>query len=258
MGEGRKVVKKPGAPPSGPWAARLPEEEAAGAAKLRLIAGVEVCAAGDGVWLRGPALDAGLARALRGLPGAERFRVDERGRLTRIGKRLPSGALPGGPWQPIAGWMTPRPQSASRPAAAGGFTRARLALIRSGAPAEAGALLLALADWSRWALAAPEIRLQPLRFAVSETDEVLVVGTPLPPLPGKRFVNHDGVLVPAGFTWDPPVDAAELRAIHGASIGDVLLLDGGDAHPLVEGSAFVRATRSAVRLSGREGRDGPA
>lgn len=235
---------------------RLPEDESLAAGRLRLREGVEVCAAGDGVWLRGPQLEPALVRALRGLPGAVRFHVDAQGRLTPVGKRLPTARLPAGPWTPIASWLTPRAQTAHPGATEP--PRARLAFVRTGEPGEPAALLVEMADWARWALDAPEVRLKPLKFAVSEHDQVLVMGAPLPPVRGTHLVSREGVLVPAGWGWTPPVDAAEVRALFGAATGDVLLFDLSGGAPLIEASAFVKATRSAVRLSTRKDGDGPA
>lgn len=238
----------------GPWAVRLPEEEALSAGRLRLRAGLEVCAAGDGLWVRGPVLDDELARALRGLPGAERFRVDSQGRLTRIGRRLPSGNLPAGPWTPLATWIAPKVQPVLRAAPATAVPHAPVTLVRDENPGEPGALLCDLDDWSAFALACAEVRLRGLKFACSD-DGALVVGLPVPPVRGQRLVDRGGVLVPCGHAWEPAVDAAELREVLGAATGDLVLLTEAGCD-VIEAPAFVRASRSAVRLTARGVGDG--
>jgi hypothetical protein len=227
---------------------RLPEDEALAAGRLRLRPDVTVCAAEDGVWIRGPVLDPELSRLLRGMPGAERFHVDPHGRLTRSGRRLPTGKLPAGPWLAIASYLQPRAQAAHR--APAGSRRAGLALVRAAGEVDAGAVLVSLADWSAWALGAPEIRLKPLRFAVAG-DDALVVGQPVPPVRGERLLDRDGVLVPCGWDWSPPADPSEVRALAGAATGGLVLLGRGGHLDVIEGSAFVRASRSAVRLTVR-------
>ena len=60
------------------------------------------------------------------------------------------------------------------------------------ARAEAGAALLTTwPQWLAYATAAPEIRLRGLRFAVAADERVLLLGTPLPPIP-VQLESSDG------------------------------------------------------------------
>ena len=75
-----------------------------------------------------------------------------------------------------------------------------------------------------------------------------------PPLPGQPWINHAGIAVPAGWFWDPPVDAQILRELLPDGIDNdgltLLQQDGSWQHiPSVQ---FVAATRSAVRQTQRE------
>jgi len=88
------------------WALAAPTESLREIARLRQVAGVSVCSAGSAVWLQGEGLDEPLSRALRVIPGGRQFSVLPDGQLIATGMLVPSGRLPGGPWQPLADWLT--------------------------------------------------------------------------------------------------------------------------------------------------------
>ena len=93
------------------------------------------------------------------------------------------------------------------------------------------------------------MRIERLRFAVTADGRVLVQGTPLPPIPGSRFVLHQGVAVPAGFAWHPAVGADVLSRRLGVS-GDALVLWNVDeTMTRLHTEQLIPATRSAVRAT---------
>jgi hypothetical protein len=55
--------------------------------------------------------------------------------------------------------------------------------------------------------------------------------------------------VPAGWRVDPALDAAVLADTFGLEAGDLCLLVNGDRVERITADAFVRVTRSAVRLT---------
>jgi hypothetical protein len=107
-----------------------------------------------------------------------------------------------------------------------------------------------LAAWHDWAERAGQVRLDRLAFAVKSASEVVVRGSPVPPIPGRRFVQTGGVAVEAGWACSPPLDADVVGELLGLAPHDLALLhpDGNFDH--VPAESFVRATRSAVRMSG--------
>jgi hypothetical protein len=106
--------------------------------------------------------------------------------------------------------------------------------------------------WRDYAVAAPQIRLNCLSFAASDDSQALVRGEPLPPLPGTRFVEVSGVAVPLGWTWWPAVDAEVVRQALGFAEYDLALFTSAGECELIVADDFVRATRSAVRLTAKE------
>src|SRR5690606_22788649 len=110
-------------------------------------------------------------------------------------------------WVPLRQWFGVRLPAHAY--AAENRRRVRLRLVRGGPPSEATVLLTTPDHWRSYACHAPQIRLQGLRWAASPS-EVIVQGTPLPPLPGVRLVDREGVAVPVGWIWAPPVDPVVL------------------------------------------------
>jgi len=227
------------------WAVRLSAADARGAVRLWRVAGVEVCAVDDSVWLRGRHLDEVLAFRLRSLPGAQRFSVLPDGQLCSPGARTPRGWLPQGPWMPLSAWLVVEPPVAGL---AGRLEeRIALRLVRSTEVAEPGAMLTQIAAWQAYVHTAPQVRLDRWRFAAAADGRALVCGQPLPPIPGVRLVDRAGILTPAGWTWSPPVEAVVVRAACGIPAGALLLWHADGRWERVPGDDLVRATRCAVR-----------
>jgi hypothetical protein len=218
---------------------------------LRGISEIDVCQQQTTLWLRGWDWDVPLQQALRKIPGAVMFEVLADEQLLPAGKRVPRGKLPAGPWMAIADWIVPVVPAASL----GGRDAARvpLHLVRATQLAEADVVLLSAATWRDYALQAPQIRLNCWSFALREDGCVCVRGAPPPPLPGEWFVELEGLAVPAGWQWWPPVEPAVLRQVFQFDAGDLLLLHLDGTHQRIAAADFVRAARSAVRLSTGQG-----
>jgi hypothetical protein len=165
--------------------------------------------------------------------------------LLPAGARVPQGWLPQGPWTAIGRWMgfeLPPALLAGR-----GDATVSPALVRSDRMREASLLLARFDLWAAYAIEAPQIRLDRWRFAVAADGRVAIHGRPLPPLPGQRWVEQEGIAVPAGWTWTPAIEAALLRQVFGLAEGDVALWHADGAWERIAAEEFVRATRVAVR-----------
>ena len=234
------------------WALRIRAADAATCARVRCTPGIEVCRQQDNVWLRGAAAgeESGeLEQVLRTLPAA-RYRVAADGQLTLAGRRTPLGYLPEGPWQPLQRWL----QVGIDPAAMAAEVDHKVAiqLVRCAEPRETNVALTTRTAWTRYAIAAPQVRLDRWAFAVSDNRSVVVWGAPPPPIPSTAFCETEGVAVQAGWHWSPLVDAAVLRELLQLESGDLALLCADGSRHHIRNDQFVRATRSAVRLSARE------
>ena len=237
------------------WAARLAGEDRRALEALRLMVGVEVAADGESLWVRGPLVE-GAATVPGPLPASGRFERLADGVLRLPGASVPCGRLPRGlSWTGLRFWMAvelPAPLPPATPA-----DRVRLRLVRGGGETSPDALLLDLYSWTRWASDAPAVRLRPLRFAASvpglddpRPAQALVLGTPLPPLPGTRLVAGAGILVPAGWRWLPAVDAATVRQLLGLRTDELAVWPGENLPvSIIPAEAVVPAGRSAARLT---------
>jgi hypothetical protein len=229
------------------WAVLLPRQAALAAGAFRLRTDIEVNAREQDLWLRGPDLTEDLDRALRKLPGAERFTVSPDRRLTPIGARVPTGTLPAEGWRPLSSWLVPAPQ----PAALAGElpSSVDLRLVRTDRERPATVLMTTLADWVVYATTAPAVRLRPLRFAAAADGRALVRGTPLPPIQGRRYAEAAGVALPLGYEWAPPVEPAVVRKLLGLEEADLALFDEDGSYERIDAGQFARATRSAARAT---------
>ena len=230
-----------------PWAICLGKADLAAVARLRQMAAIEVCELPEQVWLRGPALDAKLHRRLAAMPGARRFFVLPDGQLQPVASRLPQNRLPNGPWMPLATRLT----LGLPPASLAGRSEERvpLTLVRSARPAVASVLLTHIDRWAAYAITAPRVRLDRWQFAATADGRVIVRGTPLPPLPGERWVECEGIATPAGWRWSPAVEAAIVRAVFGLQPGDLALWQTDGTWQRVRAADFTAASRAAVRAT---------
>ena len=193
------------------WALRFDLAAEPALARHRLEPGLEVTRTEHAVWLR--THDAGsesspTRRVLAALPARDRFHWLPDDTLRRPDRRIPETVLPSTPWKPIACWFPIEMPAAAWPASAPpGVTLHR---VPSTDEHEARLVLVELGDLAAFVRSAPRARLEPLRYAVNSRRQALVLGRPLPPIPGTRFSLHDGIAVPAGFTWAPAVSSAVL------------------------------------------------
>jgi hypothetical protein len=282
----RDSEKTPAAIESRPWAIRFSAGDAEALAALRLQPGISVHEINKVIWARGDGLDDAIDRALRKLPG-ERFWVVElesfnahsspsalfapnafsspsprlrRERLIRPAERIPCGYMPSGTWTPISHWMSP----ALQPSALPGTTAAKIALRWevSSKLKEPSALIASAATLRNWTIRATEIRLRPLRFALLADSQsnarAIVHGHPLPPIPGTRLVESDGIAWPAGLAPNPAVDPPVLRELLQLRDGDIAVFNQDGTYAWIAAESFVPLSRSAVRSSLPDGISFPA
>lgn len=229
------------------WAACLPTKRAHDLAALRLFPDIDFAEVHGVYWLRGASLDETLERELKKVPGLDRFELLPAERLRPVESRIPDRILPNVQWQPLKQCF-----SVTLPVAVlGGESQQRIPvmLVRDSREQPAAALGLPLNTWVTYASTAPLVRLGPLRFAAMEGSQALVIGTPLPSLPGRRYSEESGVLVPCGFTWSPAVDPGVLQQLFKLGRGDVVVLAEDNTHQTIRAEQFVAASRSASRLS---------
>lgn len=230
------------------WIAHLQLAGAESINHLRDLPDLEVAFHEDRVWIRGQCEGLDLPEKLVRLPLEDIYFFGGENRLTPIESSVPSARLPEDlVWEPIA--------AATRPIAGGNLLpgviehKCPVRLIRSPQASEPNLVQIPLEDLLAWAETTAEIRLTPLIFACSDTGDALIRGTPIPSIPGKRWVETEGIAVPAGMTWDPPVPARVLVKAMNLNPGDLCLLTEANQRVLIVSANFIQATRAAIRLT---------
>jgi hypothetical protein len=238
------------------WALVLDAEHLAALAPLRRTEGIKATFITGQLWLRGETTSDSLAASLRRIPATERYEVLKDQALLAAGSLVPRGFLPQGPWQPLEHWL-PVTAPVAMAGECDGFEPTALRLVRDATLRQPNLLLTKLRAWTDYASSAAQFRLQFLSFAANQRGEALIRGVPLPPLPGRQLVETEDVIVEAGWTWYPAIEAAALRHKFDVSRGDLLLIQPGPAPEVIieviPSGAFVKATRSAARLTAAGG-----
>lgn len=229
------------------WAVRLCAANSRFVANLRLEPGIEALELDDLLWLRGSTSDERIELLLRRIPDAERFEVLADGQLTPEGKCLPQGRLPQGNWISLKSLISVELPVATL--AARLTERIPFRCERVSTMAEANVLLTNVTDWQTYGRGAPQVRLRGLTFAVSSDGRVIVRGTPMPSIAGTRYYERGGIALPCGWGWPPWLDNETARAALNIPAEDLALFSPAGTWETIPADHFVRATRSAVRLS---------
>ena len=198
----------------------------------------------DAYWLRVAADDEEIFPKL---PLLGRWTADATGQLTREGHRVPEAVLPQEGWREVADLLPivpPRRGAPGMPAPAVAFQ-----LVPDDAGHAAGALICHFADFSCWASTALSVRIECLRFACCEDGRAMVVGSPLPPLPGAGFHRMGRLWLPCGWRLPDHVWPELLEEILGLGSNRMSLLHPDGSHEEVDQENLIPATRPAVRTT---------
>ncbi|QDU58344.1 hypothetical protein [Aeoliella mucimassa] len=229
------------------WYACLPTKGAIHLSPLCHHSRVEVLA-DDATccWVRGAELDPPVEQVLRSILGCRMFRALPDGQLVPLGKSVPQGYAPEGAWTPLSRWLTV--ELPTRRFAAKVPGRVNIQLVRCEQMQPAALVCVSRREWLNYVVTAPQVRLDRLQFATS-SDSTLIAGHPLPPLNGTYYWVRVGVAAPVGYHWSPAVDAEVLSLVLQLKSDDIALLQPNGSCSVVKSDEFVRASRSAVRLT---------
>jgi len=199
------------------------------------------------------------ARVLSLLPNAELFELDEQLRLTPVGKSLPVDVLPEEiEWKPFRQltrlWL---PNSLHCHGMNGELAQTSNRLPLRWRPSEQlsapEALLCSFADWTSFVLKNLQPKWRSLRFGCSQASEpplnTLVVGSPIPSIPGTRLVSCERILMPVAHTWFPAVPAQSIRKLLRVKEADWILWDQEDSLEVVSDSDLIPTTRVSIRTT---------
>lgn len=212
-------------------------------APLRLTEDIEAGTSGNDVWIRSRNNAPELLALLDAIPASQRYSWSADGRLCPSGSRLATGRFPNLDWQPFSKWLGVELPTAALPLSS--IARVDVKLVAADQNAEPNALITTISVWADWAAAAPAVRLKSLRFAASSRQRVLILGQPMPSIPGTRFMENGGIIVPAGLSWSPAVSPSTIREILGVNSQTYVLWEERGVQLLAD-ELFVAASRSSA------------
>jgi len=212
---------------------------------IRTFPGLSVRDVDDIIYVRGITDNPSIR--IKKLPTLNTYTLSKSGELFPIGKSTPVAVLKDLEWIPLQEYIEVAPPVSALPGATD--RKYSMALVPSDSERIGTAILTTLDNWKNYAESAPDIRLEKLSFAVSEHKKVVIMGTPLPALPGKEFWASERFLIPCGFDFEFPL-LKELfqKKITQTNSGRILLSTDGHIE-IIPDYNFVKATRSAIRLT---------
>jgi hypothetical protein len=213
--------------------------------RWRQESGWQACHVAGELWVRGP-LAARRAEVAQ-LPCLEHYLGDEHGLLVPEGKRLPTRTAPRGIWLSLTEFL-----AVERPAAVPSFKPVppiAWALQSSATERAPTALITDLATLESWLEHTLALRLAPLCFALADDGSVLLLGTPLPALPGQTYYPAGPLLVPAGWEIPSHVWPAWVAQGLGLAVGDWALLSTNRPPEKISAAGMVPLTRANLRFS---------
>jgi len=226
---------------------KLDRKDLEALAMVRCIEGLQAVIDDQCIWLRGITSLDSMDKRLKQLPIKNTYVVDEQDHLFFPGGLTPVDTLKPLQWLPLNELIKVDSPVAALP----GKTSERVAikLIVSDQEKKGEALITTLDIWKAYAETAPAVRLQAIQFAVSENGEVLIIGNPLPPLPGKEYWIDQGVLLPCGFEFEIPLAATFVNSRMNENNYAVIVFDTAGNWQQIDKAFFVQGKRSAVRLT---------
>lgn len=210
---------------------------------VRCVSGLMVAKDDRGIWLK-CAHETSDNILVKQLPVKQTFFIDDRNYLFYANALTPVGVLHIETWQTIKHFIPIELPVAAMPAEANMAIGIRL--VRSSVPQKANALLTSLNTWKSYAEYAPSIRLQQLRFAVSENEEVFITGTPLPSIPGRAYWIDKGIALPCGYELEWSFLAVAVVQQYSAA-DELMLFDEKGECQKIPNTFFVQAHRTAIR-----------
>ncbi len=214
--------------------------------RVRTIAGWQAAPYQQEIWLKGPTPIGESNMLIKSLPVLKSFTLDEQDRLFPTGKPTPTGKLPSLKWKPLASFVPITMPISAMPGTLN--VQSSIQLTRSQHAKPAYALRITLHAWQLYVNTAPTIRLQQLKFAVSAADEVLVIGKPLPSIPGNNFWENGNLLLPAGYDFQPTFLGALLNQQFSDEKDAFILFESDGSRTVIPLTFFKPAVRSTVRL----------
>jgi hypothetical protein len=226
---------------------KLHERDKASLGNIRCLTAVSAAKDGDDIWIRVVDNNSTVDSKLKQLPVKSTFTLDEKNQLFLTDAVTPVAVLKEMEWIPINEFIPVKAPVSNLP----GKTNQKVdvTLIPSTVERRGNAVLTTLKTWKEYAESVSAVRLAVLKFAVSANNEVLVIGNPLPSLPGKEYWLYNNILLPCGYDFEVPFVSTFLNSNILSGNEGVILFNTNSKWQLIDESLFVEAKRSAIRLT---------
>ncbi|MBO9732259.1 MAG: hypothetical protein J7623_26695 [Chitinophaga sp.] len=228
----------------------LPAAQYAALGAVRCLPGLTAAMDRDELWLRGIPYPEEPHPLILQLPALHTWLLNDNAQLFPMGKLTPVATLKQLNWISLPELLPVMLPVSGMPALLP--AREPVQLAPSAEPQSGNALLTTFDNWYQYANMAPATRLQALSFATSADRQVLIMGSPLPPIPGQEYVLQEQLLLPAGYSFTPPGITTIVNQQLNAAQTDLLLFRTNGHWERIPTTAFVKADRSAVRLTQKE------
>jgi len=202
---------------------------------------------GDFIWVRGFPVSENADLKFKQLPSLHTYLLGEDDNLFPPNAITPVQKLKKLPWISLQAFVTIEVPVAAYPGRL--QTKHTIRLIPSENSHEGSALLTNLSEWKKYAETAPLSRLKRLKFAVSNENKVVILGTPIAPIPGKELWMRDGILLPCGFDFEIPLISTFVSKKLNPDKDAVLVFEQENNWEKIPLSYFIEGKRSAVRMT---------
>ena len=214
---------------------------------IRTIPGVLVARFGKCIWLKCKYDGSNIHVKLKGIPAIHMYWMDMEENLFLLDTLTPIMKLPELKWVSLIDFIKVDMPIAALPGQV--KTSYKPKIIKSDTVNIGTALLTNLQSWKMYAESASATRLNLLRFAVSEEGMVLIIGNPLPSLPGQEFWNVGNIYISSGYNFEFFFVASLLQEKCNENKSLYLFYTKEGHYASINKEDFVKATRSAIRLT---------
>ena len=199
------------------------------------------------IWVKGFTLEQVEAVEVKSLPYKTIF-YEHQNKIYRQNSLLPDQPIPNVLWTPI---------SRGLPVTLPGFNhhyfgiseKIEVRIIPAKEEHAAVALITTLEKLQAYLVTAPVIRLKNTNWAILDGAKVLLIGTPLLPVPGEAFWKRKDFLLPAGFDFDLFILAEALNNIINPNGQNWIIWNPGSSYFTVPKNALKPLSLSSFRLS---------
>ena len=233
----------------------IAKEDKATLYPIRTITGLEAGEVNGEIWLRTHNIKQKVPLETWKIPFQKTFSIGENQLLFATDSLTPIGKLPEINWKPLSGFLPVVMPVSAFPGTS--ERKAKLRLIEKEQPQESKAMITSLTIWKKYGESALELKLQRLIFAVSSEDEVLIWGTPLPPIPGREYWKKGQIFLPNGYDFEFSHLGKVVERKLNLTNKSMILFQKNGQFSIIPEHYFVKATRSAIRLTqGKEKDEG--